>query len=157
MPEDKERFFREMLSLYYAHRSYNIRYYASLGLTSGQPKVLNVLYDEEGYLQKDLAVRCRVEPATMTSLLAKMEKQDMIKKETVYVSGGKRAYAIYLTDHGRKLAHQVADKAAQADRLALAGMSEEDATKLMTLMRQARCNIEAQLEENTWEGTWKSL
>ncbi len=30
---DNERFFREMLSLYYAHRTYNIRYYASLGLT----------------------------------------------------------------------------------------------------------------------------
>jgi DNA-binding MarR family transcriptional regulator len=153
---DDERFFREMLSLYYAHRAYNIRYYASLGLTPGQPKVLNVLFDEEGYLQKDLAARCRVEPATMTSLLAKMEKQDMIKKETVYVSGGKRAYAIYLTDHGRKLARQVSDKAAQADRIALSGMTEEEVNSLLSLMRRACKNIEEQLD-GSWEGAWKSV
>ena len=142
MPEENARFFREMLSLYYAHRSYNTRYYASLGLTSGQPKVLNVLFEEEGYLQKDL--------------LAKMEKQDMIKKETVYVSGGKRAYAIYLTDHGRRLAHQVSDKAAQADRIALEGMSPEEASQLISLMQKARKNIEEKLE-GTWEDHWKSL
>ena len=153
---DNERFFREMLSLYYAHRSYNIRYYASLGLTSGQPKVLNVLYEEEGYLQKDLAARCRVEPATMTSLLSKMEKQDMIKKETVYVSGGKRAYAIFLTDHGRKLARQVADKAAEADRIAISGMSAEEVETLLSLMNRARCNLEDNLEGN-WEGAWKTV
>ncbi|MBR4812283.1 MAG: MarR family transcriptional regulator [Lachnospiraceae bacterium] len=156
MSEENARFFREMLSLYYAHRSYNTRYYASLGLTSGQPKVLNVLFEEEGYLQKDLAARCRVEPATMTSLLAKMEKQDMIKKETVYVSGGKRAYAIYLTDHGRRLAHQVSEKAAQADRIALDGMTPEEASQLISLMRRARKNIEEKLE-GTWEEHWKSL
>ncbi|MBP5354724.1 MAG: MarR family transcriptional regulator [Lachnospiraceae bacterium] len=156
MPDDNELFFREMLSLYYAHRAYNTRYYAALGLSSGQPKVLNVLFEEEGYLQKDLAARCRVEPATMTSLLAKMEKQNMIKKETVYVSGGKRAYAIYLTDHGRKLAHQVAEKAAQADRIALNGMTEEEASQLISLMKKARINIEEKLE-GTWEEHWKSL
>ncbi|MBQ2558103.1 MAG: MarR family transcriptional regulator [Lachnospiraceae bacterium] len=156
MPENTDQFFREMLSLYYAHRSYNTRYYASLGLSSGQPKVLNVLFEEEGYLQKDLAARCRVEPATMTSLLAKMEKQNMIKKETVYVSGGKRAYAIYLTDHGRKLAHQVSEKAAQADRIALAGMTSEESEKLISLMRKARTNIEKELD-GTWEEHWKSL
>jgi len=153
---DEQAFFREMLSLYYAHRSYNIRYYASLGLTSGQPKVLNVLYQEEGYLQKDLAARCRVEPATMTSLLAKMEKQDMIKKETVYVSGGKRAYAIYLTDHGRKLARQVSAKAAEADRVALTNLSEEEVYSLLTLMRRARNNLDATLDKS-WEGEWKTV
>ena len=156
MSEENARFFREMLSLYYAHRSYNTRYYASLGLTSGQPKVLNVLFEEEGYLQKDLAARCRVEPATMTSLLSKMEKQDMIKKETVYVSGGKRAYAIFLTDHGRKLARQVADKAAEADRIAISGMSAEEVETLLSLMNRARCNLEDNLEGN-WEGTWKTV
>ncbi|MBR6020453.1 MAG: MarR family transcriptional regulator [Lachnospiraceae bacterium] len=156
MSSDQERFFLEMLSLYYAHRSYNTRYYQALGLTPGQPKVLNVLFEEEGYLQKDLAARCRVEPATMTSLLAKMEKQDMIKKETVYVSGGKRAYAVYLTDHGRKLARQVVDKAAQADRIALSGMSEEEVESLISLMRRARNNIESELE-GSWEEHWKSL
>lgn len=156
MGSDQDRFFREMLSLYYAHRAYNIRYYTSLGLTSGQPKVLNVLYEEEGYLQKELATRCRVEPATMTSLLAKMEKQDMIKKEIVYVSGGKRAYAIYLTDHGRRLARQVSEKAAQADEIALAGMSESERTQLIALMKRARISLEQQLDESS-ENSWRTV
>ncbi|MBR5712434.1 MAG: winged helix-turn-helix transcriptional regulator [Lachnospiraceae bacterium] len=154
MSGDKKQFFHEMISLYYAHRAYNTRYYASLGLSPGQPKVLHVLYDEEGYLQKDLAARCRVEPATMTSLLSKMEKQDMIKKETVYVSGGKRAYAIFLTDHGRRLAKQVSDKAEQSDELALDGLSDEETESLISLMRRARTNLENHLDDN-WEGTWK--
>ena len=78
--------------------------FQKLNITTGQPKVLSILSQKEGYLQKDLAERCHVEPATMTSILKKMEEKELIYKKSESVSGGKRAYAIYLTEQGRALA-----------------------------------------------------
>jgi DNA-binding MarR family transcriptional regulator len=40
----------------------------------------------------------------MTVLLNNMEKQDLIRKEAKLVSGGKRAYCIYLTEKGKEIA-----------------------------------------------------
>lgn len=154
MSDDSEQFFKEMLLMYNAHRLYSIRRFNTLGLTSGQPKVLHILFEEEGYLQKDLASKCRVEPATMTSLLSKMEKQNLIQKETVYVSGGKRAYSIYLTDFGRKIAKQVVNITTEADRIATNGMTEDERQTFFGMMRQARCNL-SQLNDD-WEGEWNA-
>lgn len=52
---------------------------------------MEALSEKEGYLQKDLAARCHVEPATMTIILTNMEKMGYIRRETAHVSGGKRA------------------------------------------------------------------
>ena len=39
------------------------------GLTPGQPKVLDYLRCHDGAVQKDIAAACRIEPATITSVL----------------------------------------------------------------------------------------
>ena len=57
--------------------------FAALGLSSGQPKVLERLVGLEGCMQKELAEACEVEPATITSILPKMEKKGLIKREQI--------------------------------------------------------------------------
>ena len=48
-----------------------------LGLTAGQPKVLDYLGRHDGSVQKEIAVGCQIDPATLTGLLNRMEDQGM--------------------------------------------------------------------------------
>ena len=57
----------------------------STGLTSGQPKVLDYLADNDGAVQKDIAAGCCIEPATLTNLLNGMEK-DIRKMTNVFLN-----------------------------------------------------------------------
>ncbi len=146
--------FLGMYELYNAHKEYCIEGFRELGLTPGLPKVLSFLLFEEGVLQKDLAAACKVEPATMTTLLAKLQSMNLIEKQTVYVSGGKRAFAIYLTEKGRIYGEKVAEISANADRLAVSDMSEEEQTLLYSLLHRAATqlsNTKTQSKKKEWK------
>ena len=62
---------------------------AGLGLSPGQPKILNILTMRGECLQKDLAEACDIEPATVSKLLNNMEENHLITRGTV--PGNKRA------------------------------------------------------------------
>ncbi len=115
--------------------------FRALELSPGQPKVLSRLRYQEGYLQKDLAALCRVEPATMVVLLNNMEKKGMIRKEVDHVSGGKRAFRIYLTEEGRALAEKVDRVVEEVEVKAYEGFSEEDRTQLVSLLGRLVDNL----------------
>lgn len=40
-----------------------------LGLTTGQPKVLDFLQDHDGAMQKDIAKGCHIEPSSLSTIL----------------------------------------------------------------------------------------
>lgn len=115
--------------------------FRTLDLSPGQPKVLSRLRYQEGYLQKDLAALCRVEPATMVVLLNNMEKKGMIRKEVDHVSGGKRAFRIYLTDAGRALAEQVDRVVEEVEVKAYEGFSKEEKEQLLSLLGRLTDNL----------------
>lgn len=115
--------------------------FRKLDLSPGQPKVLSRLRYQEGYLQKDLAALCHVEPATMVVLLSNMEKRGMIRKEVDHVSGGKRAFRIYLTEEGRKLAEQVDRIVAEIEQKSFEGFSEEEKDSLIMLLDRMTKNL----------------
>ncbi|MDD5901280.1 MAG: MarR family transcriptional regulator [Lachnospiraceae bacterium] len=115
--------------------------FRKLDLSPGQPKVLSRLCFQEGYLQKELAALCHVEPATMVVLLANMEKKGLIRKEAVHVSGGKRAFRIYLTDEGRALGHEVDRMVEEVEEKSFRGFSEEEKRQLITLLERMAENL----------------
>jgi DNA-binding MarR family transcriptional regulator len=112
-----------------------------LDLSPGQPKVLSSLRFQEGHLQKELAALCHVEPATMVVLLSNMEKRGMIRKEVDHVSGGKRAFRIYLTEEGRRLADRVDQIVEGIEEKGFAGFSEEEKDQLITLLGRMTENL----------------
>lgn len=50
------------------------------GLTSGQPKVLDYLKNHDGAVQKDIAINCHIEPASLTTILNGMENKGYITR-----------------------------------------------------------------------------
>ncbi len=123
------------------HRKKSRQYFQELELTDGQPKVLSVLSKMEGCVQKELAEACRVEPATMTSLLKNMEQTNLIVKEKKQISG-KRAYGIYLTEEGKVLADKVEDIVVKMEQISFAGFTPEEKEQFLELFTRIYQNLE---------------
>jgi DNA-binding MarR family transcriptional regulator len=125
-----------------AHKKSSMQEFQKMNLTTGQPKVLSILSKKEGYLQKDLAARCHVEPATLTSLLNKMEENDLIFKKQEYVSGNKRAFAIYLTEKGHDMAVKVNQIIDEMETISFQGFDDNDKQLLIGLLNRVQANLE---------------
>lgn len=141
MSEKKDKFYLSLIGLASNHRKYSMLKFNRLGLTTGQPKVLAVLMEKEGYTQKDLAKRCRVEPATLTTILKSMEMKDLICKRPITLFGGKKAYSIYMTEHGRIIAEQMQEVIRETESTSFLGFTEEERDTMIAWMKRIQDNI----------------
>lgn len=101
-------------------------------LSHGQPKVLEYLLDHEGCMQKDIAVACMIEPPSVTSLLSKMEKDQLITRESI--DGNRRSLHIYLTKTGKQKAIQVKEAFQKMDEAVLSALDDEEKKHLLDLL-----------------------
>ena len=76
---------------------------AKIGLSTGQPKILHCLVQKDCRMQKELADACDIEPATVSRILHKMEKNGLVTR--VASKERKRADCVVITEKGR-IAHQ---------------------------------------------------
>lgn len=137
----KDKFFLKLLALSGAHAKKSQEIFQKLDLSNGHPKVLYILRVNNGILQKDLADLCSVTPPTMTSLLSSMEKKLLIQRKKVLVSGGKRAYRIYLTDTGQHTANLVYEEFELLEKECLHGFSEQETLQIFEFMDQITNNL----------------
>lgn len=123
------------------HRDRSRKQFQKLNLSEGQPKVLSILLAMEGCLQKELAEECHVKAATMTSLLQNMEKNDLILKRKDLVSGGKRAYRIFFTEKGKKMAKKVNDIVGKIEEESFKGFTNEEKEQFLGLFSRVVKNL----------------
>jgi DNA-binding MarR family transcriptional regulator len=142
MSVENRRLHTALISGSAAHKKCSMQQFQKLDLTTGQPKVLSILSQKEGYLQKDLAVRCHVEPATMTCILSNMISKGLIYKKTESVSGGKRAYAIYLTEDGHNMSRKVNEIIDDVEIISFQGFAENEKQLLIDLLNRIQSNLE---------------
>ena len=118
-------------------------------LTSGQPKVLEYLFENNGAVQKDIAEACLIEQATLTSLLSRMEKSRLIERKSK--NGDKRFICVYLTDKGRKSGEMVINNLSLIEKSALAGFSENEIIQFINFLERVNANLIDKREENNIE------
>lgn len=123
-------FHNYLIQLYNLHKKKNMSYFATLGLTQGQPKVIEILYRNNGCSQKFLADACELQKATMTSLLKKMESDNLIHREKNVIENGIRITKVFLTDKGLDLASTIIDSVINV---------EADCFKNFTIEEKAQC------------------
>ena len=124
------------------HRSKSRQYFYELGLSDGQPKVLQRLLQHEGVSQKALAEACHVRPATMTALLRKMLADGLVYRQSLHAANGKRVFGIYLTDAGRELAEKVMQSLDKVSQLALQGFSDQELEIFISYLQSMGNNLE---------------
>lgn len=145
MTNESAQFHLALLALANVHKKYNMQKFNEMNLTTGQPKVLSILLKREGYLQKDLARRCHIEPATLTTILKNMEIKNLIYKIQESVSGGKKAYSIHLTPHGCEIAKRVEEVVKASEDISFQGFREEEKAQMLQWMEKIQNNITKQL------------
>lgn len=95
-----------------------------IGLTSGQPKILDYLRDHEGSDQKTIASYCEIEPATLGSILLRMEQKGLIERRQE--NGNRRSLFVYLTDSGKEVCKKMNGIFSQKDEQAIKGLTTEE-------------------------------
>ena len=105
---------------------------AGIGLTPGQPKILDYLIDHEGSDQKTIAACCVIEPATVGSILTGMEEAELVRR--TQRPGNRRSLFVTLTDRGREAASRMAEIFRRADRQALQALTPQERETLLSLL-----------------------
>ena len=111
------------------------------GLTLGQPKVLDYLADHNGASQKEIAEGCHIEPASLTSLLNRMEEQQMIQRRML--NGNRRTLHVFLTPHGQQLLGIVQEAFAELEERALTGLSPQQREDFLRALQLINQNLNA--------------
>lgn len=108
-------------------------------LSVGQPKVLEYLFKNDGAVQKDIAKACLIEPATLTSLLSRMEKSGLIERKNK--NGDKRYICVYLTKTGRKSGEKVVNRMSELEAVALTGFSADETAQFISFLTRVNVNL----------------
>lgn len=134
-----------LMKSYHAQRSRIRPYMSSIGLSSGQPKILNYLIKHDHCMQKELASACEIEPATVSKILDNMEEADLIKREIVVEN--KRAFAIAITAKGKLLQKKWRKHCQEVEDYALSGFTQVEKEQFESYL----CRVYKQLTDKEIE------
>ena len=113
-----------------------------LKLTLGQPKVLDYLWENNGAMQKDIAKGCHIEPASLSTILNGMEKNDLITRNIDKQS--RRNINIFMTEKGKKVCERIKQEFTEIESKALFYFSEKEIKQLTEYMIKIYHNLEEQ-------------
>ena len=108
-------------------------------LSAGQPKVLEYLIEHDGVAQKDIAEACIIEPATATSLLARMEKTGLIDRHSR--EDDKRYILVYLTEKGRARAEASVNVLSDVEEHVFEGFSDAEREAFISYLERVNGNL----------------
>ena len=104
-----------------------------LGLTTGQPKVLDFLQDHDG------AKGCHIEPSSLSTILGGMERAGLLERSTR--DENRRTVYVRLTDLGREQCRRLNAIFAAAEEEALRGFSPQEMQQVQTLLERIYRNL----------------
>ena len=111
----------------------------SLGLTRAQWQTLFHLARNEGCNQATLADLLDVEPITIARTIDRLELSGLVERRPD--PGDRRARLLFLGERAHPLLEELRALGAETREVALAGMSEDERTLLMTLLTRMRANL----------------
>lgn len=111
----------------------------NLKLSIGQPKVFDFLKDHDGCIQKEIAVGCQIEPASVTSILLTMEKRGFIERRSI--NDNRRSHYVFLTEEGKRIANLVREAMLKVEEQVLENFTTEEKELLIKLLKKANYNL----------------
>ena len=126
--------------------------FAKCSVTRGMPFMLAYLQDHDGCIQRDLAKRWGLDPATVTSSLSTMEEAGLVERRPV--PGDRRALQVFLTPLGRERAQFVDKVHKQYDDISFRGFSAEEKASFKAMLDRIEQNLQGadEKEENKENG-----
>ena len=131
------------------HRTRITQLFDALGLYQGQPRVLRLLWMQEGLTHTELAERLKVTPATTTKMLQRMEKTGFLVRRPD--EQDQRVSRVFLTETGRRVQAEVEKIFRQIEQETFAGLSDAEREVLRGLLLRVRENLMAVTGEEPWK------
>lgn len=109
------------------------------GVYPGQPPLLFALYYKNGQSQKELAKKMRIQPATMTVMIKRMEKTNFIERKQD--DKDQRVSRIYITEKGKNVCEQLIVISKGIEEECFQNFTQEEKMLLRRLLMQMRDNL----------------
>ena len=116
-----------------------------LGLTPGQPKVLDFLLQYNEADQKTIAAYCEIEQTTVGSILLRMENAGLVRRRQK--DGNRRSLYVSLTPAGKEKAEKLMDIFRENANTATASLSETEIETLKELLAKLCDTMQSQAKE----------
>lgn len=117
------------------------------GLTPGQPKVLDYLKNHDGAVQKEIAINCHIEPASLTTILNGMENKGDIRRSICTTN--RKYLNVFLTELGRKYVERLETEFAGIEKSALKSFTDDEKEQLIYLLEKLYDNLSEMRKEGT--------
>ena len=137
-----KRFHQYLINIFHMHEKKSQMVFRELGLSKGQPKMIEILSHQEGCSQKELAMSCSIEPATVTSLLNKMITKELIYKKPLLQENGIRIQQIFLTEKGHEIASDVENIVNEMEQISFRGFSGQEKEQFLTYLDRIFQNLQ---------------
>ncbi len=111
-----------------------------LGLTPGQPKVLEYLLEHDGACARAICQEFAIDKSTMASILPRMEKAGLVRRESSETD--RRTSLIWLTEKGRRLALVTKQVILSTDAYLTRGVSPQDLAACERVLALISANAE---------------
>ena len=135
-PESLDRLFSQICRLKHA-RVHTL--YEALGLYRGQARVLHALWEQEGLTHTELSRQLRVQPATITKMIQRMEKAGFVERR--HDVEDQRVSRVYSTAAGRAIRQDVQQVWRRLEEEAFASFGEEERALLRGFFLRIRDNL----------------
>jgi len=96
-----------------------------------QTRLLLLISENDGVIQRDLAEEMDVRPSSMTEMLAKMEQLGLITRKQD--EKDQRVMHIYLTDQGKTAVDESRKKESELTGTLFSGLTEEETSEMLRL------------------------
>jgi len=110
------------------------------GVAPGQFPVLQCLWEQDGLTQRELYERVKIEQATMSNTLKRMERDCLIYREPD--PADRRSMRIHLTGMAKTLQGELSRGAKSVNKMAFDGIKKKDRKHLMEMLEGVVKNLE---------------
>ena len=121
------------------HRKMAKTEFQKVNLTEGKPKILDFIINNPGCSQREIATCCKIEPATATSILSAMEKEELIYRERN--PKDKRILNVFLTKKGIDAQGKVEKVFLELDEICFDGFSDEERNNAINVLNKLYENL----------------
>ena len=128
-----------LIRLNKTHKKMAKREFQKVDLTEGKPKLLDYIINNPGCSQRELATCCKIEPATATSILSSMEKEQLIYRERN--PKDKRILNVFLTEKGIEAQKKVEKIFLELDEMCFDGFSKEERLDAINILNRLYENL----------------
>jgi DNA-binding MarR family transcriptional regulator len=110
-----------------------------IGIYHGQPPMLFILNKKDGQSQKELATKLKVKPATITVMLKRMEKVNLVIRRQD--DEDQRISRVYITEEGREVCKKAKKVMENLEEECFGNFTVEEKVILRRLLMQMKDNL----------------